>query len=99
MNDKSTMSKILEYMSYSMPPVLYDLTEGRRAAGDAALYARPNDPIDFAEKVIQLLDSERLRVELGARGRKRIEETFNWETCRGRLLAAYDLALKSPRKT
>jgi glycosyltransferase involved in cell wall biosynthesis len=97
MNDKSTMGKILEYMSFSMPVVLFELTEGRRSAGDAALYARPNDPIDFAEKVIQLLDSEQLRSELGARGRKRIEENINWETDRQRLLAAYELALKSPK--
>ena len=99
MNDKSTMGKILEYMSFSIPVVLFELTEGRRSASDAALYARPNDPIDFAEKVIQLLDSEELRAELGARGRKRIEENINWETDRQRLLAAYELALKSPKKT
>jgi len=80
MNDKSTMNKILEYMGYGLPVVLYDLTEGRRSAEDAALYARPNDPVDFAEKVLTLLDSEALRRELGQRARKRIERSFNWET-------------------
>jgi glycosyltransferase involved in cell wall biosynthesis len=98
MNDKSTMGKILEYMSFSVPVVLFELTEGRRSAGDAALYARPNDPIDFAEKVIQLLDSEPLRQELGARGRRRIEQEINWETDSRRLLAAYEMALQSPKK-
>jgi glycosyltransferase involved in cell wall biosynthesis len=97
MNDKSTMGKILEYMSFNMPVVLFELTEGRRSAGDAALYARPNDPIDFAEKVIQLLDSEPLRRDLGDRGRKRIEENDNWEIDRQRL-AAYEMALQSPKK-
>lgn len=98
MNDKSTMGKILEYMSFSVPVVLFELTEGRRSAGDAALYARPNDPIDFAEKVIQLLDSKPLRCELGAHGRKRIEEKINWRADRQALLAAYELALQSPKK-
>jgi glycosyltransferase involved in cell wall biosynthesis len=97
MNDKSTMGKILEYMSFSMPVVLFELTEGRRSAEDAALYARPNDPVDFAEKVIQLLDSEPLRRQLGDRGRQRIEGEINWEVDSRRLLAAYELALKSPK--
>jgi len=98
MNDKSTMNKILEYMGYGLPVVQYDLTEGRRSAADAALYARPNDPTDFAEKVLTLLDSEALRRELGQRGRKRIEESFNWETDKQVLLKAYETALK-PRGT
>jgi glycosyltransferase involved in cell wall biosynthesis len=94
MNDKSTMNKILEYMAYGIPVVLYDLTEGRRSAGDAALYARPNDPADFAAQVMQLLDSESLRRELGARGRRRIEETLNWGREKTALLEAYKKALE-----
>ena len=96
MNDKSTMGKIFEYMAFGMPVVLFELTEGRRSAADAALYARPSDPIDFAEKVLSLLDSESLRRELGERGRRRIVEHFNWETDRNALLQAYEVALRSP---
>jgi glycosyltransferase involved in cell wall biosynthesis len=95
MNDKSTMNKILEYMAYARPVVLFDLTEGRRSAEDAALYARPDDPVDFAEKITDLLDSEPLRLELGARGRKRIEERLNWKMEQAALLAAYEAALDS----
>jgi len=94
MNDKSTMSKILEYMTHGLPVVLFDLTEGKRSAGDAGLYARPNDPIDFAGQILNLLDSEPLRRELGARGRKRIEEELNWDMEKKALLAAYEAALK-----
>lgn len=94
MNDKSTMGKILEYMTFGVPVVLYELTEGRRSAADSALYARPNDPIDFAEQILKLLDSESLRQTLGARGRKRIEESFNWETDKMALLEAYEAALR-----
>ncbi len=95
MNDKSTMNKILEYMAYARPVVLFELTEGRRSAGDAALYAHPNDPVDFAEQILKLLDSEPLRRQLGEIGRKRIEETLNWEIEKKSLLAAYDAALRS----
>jgi glycosyltransferase involved in cell wall biosynthesis len=96
MNDKSTMNKIFEYMAHARPVVLYDLTEGRRSAGDAALYARPNDPQDFAGQIIKLLDSASLRRELGARGRKRIEERLNWDAEKQTLLQAYEAALKEP---
>ncbi len=93
MNDKSTMNKILEYMAYARPVVLFDLTEGRRSASDAALYARPNDPKDFAEQILKLLDSEPLRRQLGETGRRRILEGLNWENEKKSLLAAYELAL------
>jgi glycosyltransferase involved in cell wall biosynthesis len=93
MNDKSTMNKILEYMTFGLPVVLYDLTEGRRAAAGGALYARPGDPEDFARQMLRLLDSERLRDELGACGRRRIEESLNWESEKQSLLDAYAAAL------
>jgi glycosyltransferase involved in cell wall biosynthesis len=89
MNDKSTMNKILEYMTYRKPVVLYDLTEGRRAAGEAALYARPNDPADFARLILELLDSESLRCKLGDEGRRRIEQQLNWQFEKQELLKAY----------
>ena len=97
MNDKSTMNKILEYMAFGLPVVLYDLTEGRRSADDAALYARPNDPKDFARQMLTLLDSEELRHTLGARARKRIEESLNWDIEKQELLKAYERALDDRR--
>ena len=97
MNDKSTMNKILEYMAFGLPVVLYDLTEGRRSADDAALYAQPNDPKDFARQMLTLLDSEELRQRLGARARKRIEESLNWDIEKQELLKAYERALDDRR--
>jgi glycosyltransferase involved in cell wall biosynthesis len=93
MNDKSTMNKILEYMAYARPVVLFDLTEGRRSAANAALYARPNDPVDFAEQILKLVDSEPLRRQLGETGRTRIEESLNWEVEKKALVEAYRAAL------
>ena len=85
-NDKLTMIKILEYMAYGIPVVLYDLPQGHKSAEGAALYARGNNPIDFAEKVEQLLDSEVTRDRLGAVGRTRIVEGLNWGIERQMLL-------------
>jgi glycosyltransferase involved in cell wall biosynthesis len=94
MNDKSTMNKVLEYMAYGRPAVLYDLTEGRRAAGEAALYARPNDPADFAGQIMRLLDSDQLRRTMGETGRRRIQEKLNWKVESAELLRAYETVLQ-----
>ena len=95
MNDNSTMVKILEYMAFRLPVVLFDLKEGRNIAGPAALYAVPNDPVDFANQITKLLDCKELRQQLGECGRRRIEEKLNWEVERKSLLQAYDAALQS----
>jgi glycosyltransferase involved in cell wall biosynthesis len=94
MNDKSTMIKILEYMACGLPVVLFDLKEGRRIAGSAALYASPNDPIDFANKITALLNCESLRRQLGECGRTQVEYRLNWGTEKAVLLEAYESALK-----
>ncbi|MEO8662677.1 MAG: glycosyltransferase family 4 protein [Bryobacteraceae bacterium] len=91
-NDKITMIKIFEYMACGLPVVLYDLQEGRKAAGGAALYAKDNSPIDLAEQIDQLLESEPLRRRLGEIGKERILSGLNWESETKSLLAAYDVA-------
>jgi glycosyltransferase involved in cell wall biosynthesis len=95
MNDNSTMIKIFEYMAFGLPVVLFDLKEGRHVAGSAALYALPNDPINFAEQVSKLLSCKPLRSQLGECGRKRIEENLNWEAEKMTLLRAYSAVLQA----
>jgi glycosyltransferase involved in cell wall biosynthesis len=95
LNDKCTMIKNLEYIAFGKPVVSYDLKEGRLALGEAALYARPNDPVDFARKIETLLESESLRNALGAFGRKRVEEELNWTVQSGRLVNALSRLLES----
>jgi glycosyltransferase involved in cell wall biosynthesis len=94
MNDNSTMIKIFEYMAFGLPVVLFDLKEGRRTAGQAALYATPNDTQDFAHQITNLLNSRELRDELGSCGRKRIEDKLNWQNETTSLLQAYEAALQ-----
>lgn len=89
-NDKCTMNKILEYMALAKPVVLFELTEGRRSAGDAALYARDNDAADMADKIVTLLDDPEMRARMGAAGRARMERELSWEYQIPRLLSAYD---------
>lgn len=95
LNDNSSMIKIFEYMAFSLPVVLFDLKEGRRTAGAAALYAVPNDPVDFANQITTLLNSKELRQQLGAYGREQIEERLNWDVEKVSLIRAYRTALES----
>ncbi|MEI9995401.1 MAG: glycosyltransferase family 4 protein [Rhizomicrobium sp.] len=93
MNDKSTMNKIMEYMALAKPIVQFELTEGRYSAGEASLYAAPNDPVDFARKILELLDDPAKRAAMGAFGRNRVETELVWEREAPKLLAAYDCLL------
>jgi len=93
LNDKLTMVKLFEYMASGLPMVLFDLQEGRRTAGAAALYAAPNDPVDFANQIARLLDSKELRQQLGECGLRQTRDGLNWECEKVSLLKAYQAAL------
>ena len=73
------------------PIVAFDLLETRFSAQDAALYAKPNEVLSFADKIEMLLDNETLRLQMGAYGRKRVEESLCWDRTKGNLLRVYDL--------
>lgn len=94
MNDLSTMNKVLEYMAFSKAQVQFDVREGRHSAGEASLYARCNDPVDFAERILELLADPDRCAEMGRIGRSRIETAFSWEHQRPALFAAYARALR-----
>ncbi|WP_295513088.1 glycosyltransferase family 4 protein [uncultured Sulfitobacter sp.] len=89
MNDISTMNKVMEYMTLEKPVVQFDLTEGRVSAGPASLYAKPNDPIDFAIKIETLIDNPALRRDMGKAGRNRVLDRLSWTHSEQSLLAAY----------
>ena len=93
MNDKSTMNKILEYMAFAKPIVQFDVVEGRVSAGDASLYARKNDPIDFAELIESLLADPERRQRMGEYGAKRVAESLSWGHQVPELIRAYQVAL------
>lgn len=89
MNDKSTMNKILEYMALGKPIVQFDVVEGRFSAGDASLYAKANDPIDFADKIAELLADPEVRTRMGKFGKHRVESEMAWSYEVPKLIAAY----------
>ncbi len=89
-NDKCTMNKIMEYMAFGKPLVQYDLKEGRYSAEKASVYAESGNEVDFANKILMLIDNEELRNEMGKIGRYRIEKLLNWQCEEPKLLQAYE---------
>jgi len=90
MNDISTMNKVMEYMALGKPMVQFDLAEGRFSAREASLYARRNDVLDLASKIIELLENPDRRRAMGEFGRRRVLEELEWRYEAPKLVAAYD---------
>jgi len=97
MSDISTMNKVMEYMAFGKAIVQFDVKEGRYSAGDASAYAKANDPIDFAEKLLDLVDDPLLRKRMGQFGRRRVTEVLSWERQQPALIAAYDSVFRLPK--
>ena len=99
MNARSTLVKIIEYMSLGKTFVAFDLHESRVSAGDSALFAEPGNEADFARKMNVLLNDEELRTGLGLRGRERFLSRLSWETSERNLLTAYRVLLGHSKKS
>jgi glycosyltransferase involved in cell wall biosynthesis len=97
MNDKSTMNKIMEYMALGKAIVQFDLTEGRYSAQEASLYARRNDPVDMADKILSLLDDADRRRSMGNFGRLRVANELSWDHEVPNLLAAYEAVFETQK--
>ena len=80
----------MDYMALGKPTVAYDLHEHRVTAGEAALYAEPNDQVDLARQIARLIDDVALRSKLGEIGRQRMEQQFAWSFQKQCLLNVYD---------
>ncbi len=91
-NDHCTMNKVLEYMAFAKPQVLFDLKEGRASAGEAAVYVKENSADKLGEAIGWLLDDPAARERMGRLGAERIRTQLNWERSVEQLLEAYEAA-------
>ena len=89
-SDRSTMNKIMEYMFFGLPVVGYELTENRVSAGEAALFATPNQERELARRIAELLEDPARRQRMSQVGRDRVRRVLSWEHSAPVLLAAYD---------
>jgi len=89
-NDRSTTIKMMEYMALGKPIVAFDLPEHRASAQDAAVYARPNDELDFARQIAALMDDPERRQKMGQIGKDRVETELAWPYQEKHLLEVYE---------
>ena len=87
--DRSTMIKMMEYMAVGKPIVAFDLTEHRVSGEEAALYAQPNETLDFARQIAALMDDPERRERMGQFGKKRVKAQLAWVHQKHNLLRAY----------
>ena len=86
---------LVEAMANGLAIVAADTPVNKEICGEAALYFRPLDPEDLAEKVILLGRSQALREKLGTMGRGRAATCFRWEDHVERLLRALGLRVET----
>lgn len=97
LNDVSTMNKTMEYMSFGLPVVAFDLRETRVSAGPAAVYATPNEIDSYARAIVDLVDDPDRRAEMGRCGRERVEQELAWVHQQKAYLAVFDeLVIRVP---
>jgi glycosyltransferase involved in cell wall biosynthesis len=92
-NDACTMNKVLEYMAFGKPQVLFDLVESRASAGRAAWYVAESSSIKLAEAIQQLLDDPDLRRKMGQAGAERFKQMVDWGESVAQLERAYTVAV------
>lgn len=90
LNDVSTMNKTMEYMSFELPVVAFDLRETRVSAAAAAVYVMPNDVCEYAKAIVGLLEDDAARARMGKAGRTRVENELAWSHQERAYVGVYD---------
>jgi glycosyltransferase involved in cell wall biosynthesis len=87
--------KIFNYMACGLPVVAFDTAINREILADTGVYASYGDANDLAQKIIDLLTDDKLRLHLSHQVRERAKNKHSWVS-RGNLLSdTYRLMLRS----
>jgi glycosyltransferase involved in cell wall biosynthesis len=89
---KNIPTKMFEYMACGLPIVASDLPPIRQFMGDlnCGLLVDPTDPQAHTEAILYLLDHPDEAQRMGENGRRAVEEKYNWESERRKLLTLYE---------
>ena len=90
LNDVSTMNKTLEYMAFGIPVVAFDLKETRVSANGAGSYMQSGDVAAYGRAIVELLDDDDKREDMGREGRLRIEKELGWPHQRDAYVGVHD---------
>ena len=79
---------VLEAMNLGTPVVCSNTSSLPEVAGDAALMVDPDQPLDLAEQILRVLESEELQQSLVGKGYQQAQR-FSWEKTAIKTLEAY----------
>ncbi|MGY1649738.1 glycosyltransferase family 4 protein [Geodermatophilus sp. SYSU D01119] len=97
LNDVSTMNKVMEYMSFAVPVVSFDLPETRVSAGDTGVLVDPALGAEGLSAAIDaLLDDPQRRLELSLAARARAVAELDWAEQAVRYVEVHRRALGLP---
>jgi glycosyltransferase involved in cell wall biosynthesis len=85
--------KIVEYLASGKPIVASLVGEVRNMVGGVGLLVDPGNYSALAEGIINLLENQPLRQEMGIRARRRAENRYNWHNTALTLTKAYEKAM------
>jgi glycosyltransferase involved in cell wall biosynthesis len=94
-------NKLFEYHAGSLPviatnlPGMASILASELPSG--LLVNNPQDPREIADRISELVRNADLRSELGRNGRRKVEETYNWNNAAPTLIDVAEEALDLPR--
>jgi glycosyltransferase involved in cell wall biosynthesis len=83
---------ILEAMTLGTPVITSNTSSLPEVAGDAAIWIDPQEPMQMAEAILQVIANPQLRQNLIAKGKERVK-SFSWEKTARETLNAYQSIL------
>jgi glycosyltransferase involved in cell wall biosynthesis len=94
-------NKLVECMALGLPVVFSDFPSYQAVAGSsgAGIAVDPTKPEQIATAIERLVREPALAQRMGEAGRRAIDDRFNWNVERGKLLEMYEdiLAVETPR--
>ncbi len=85
----SLLIKLFEYMACSLPMVISNFPYWQKVFGECALFANPYNSKDIANNITYFLNNPNEAEKFSKKGRKLIEEKYNWESESKKLLEIY----------
>jgi len=79
-----------DYLAAGRPVIATALPENEKVVGKCGFLAKPGDPEDFANKILEALRNPDLCREMGERARELAEREYSWQILAKQLEKLYN---------